>query len=129
MDIGFALWLLRESLGMTQRQIASRMKTSRQQVGDLENGQPATIATLFRIAYALRVTPHCLLLIAEARQMKSGLPLKRKETKLSEPHTAQPQSGKSTSALRENWPGETARAELRVAKAPNTAPIELFHIR
>jgi hypothetical protein len=68
MEIGFAIWLLRESRKMSQSQVATRMKTSRQQVSDLEIGQQPTIATLLRVSHALQITPQCLLLIAEARR-------------------------------------------------------------
>jgi transcriptional regulator with XRE-family HTH domain len=78
MDIGFAIWVLRTSLGMSQNQLASRMKTSRQQVSDLEIFQMPTVATLYRIARALRVTPRCLLQIAEVRGRRESAPqLKR----------------------------------------------------
>lgn len=101
MEISFAVWLLRESRGLTQSQLASRMKTSRQQVSDLEIGQMPTIATLLRIARALQVTPRCLLLIAEARGRRESAPqLKCGRTIAAEPRTEQQQSGRPTSGLR-----------------------------
>jgi DNA-binding XRE family transcriptional regulator len=77
--ISFAVWLLREARGMTQDQLAARMKTTRQQISDLEIFQSPTVATLFRIARALQVTPRSLLLIAEARRRREWTPpLKRR---------------------------------------------------
>jgi transcriptional regulator with XRE-family HTH domain len=71
MEISFAIWLLRQSRGMSQTQLAARMRTTRQQVSDLEIGQAPTIATLCRVARALKVTPAFLVLIAENRRRPS----------------------------------------------------------
>ena len=69
MEISFAIWLLRQSREMTQTQLAARMKTTRQQVSDLEIGaQLPTIATLRRVSRALQIAPASLLLIAESRR-------------------------------------------------------------
>jgi transcriptional regulator with XRE-family HTH domain len=68
MEISFAIWLLRQSRGMSQAQLATRMRTTRQQVSDLEIGQLPTIPTLFRVARALQVSPACLVRIAEGRR-------------------------------------------------------------
>jgi len=76
METGFAIWLLRESREMSQSQVATRMKTSRQQVSDLEIGQQPTIPTLLRVAHALQISPQGLLLIAEARRRGLVPPLK-----------------------------------------------------
>ena len=101
MDINFAVWLLRKSRSMTQSQVASRMRTSRQQVSELEIGQMPTIATLLRISRALSVSPRCLLLIAEARGRRESAPqLKCGGMNGPEPRTEQQQSGKPTSGLR-----------------------------
>jgi hypothetical protein len=98
MDINFAIWLLRKSRSMTQSQVASRMKTSREQVSDLEIFQMPTIATLLRISRALQVTPRCLLLIAEARGKRESAPqLKCGGKNCFEPRTEQQQP---TSGLR-----------------------------
>ena len=67
MNTSFAIWLLRQSRGMTQKQLAARMNTTRQQVSDLEIGQLPTIHTLLRLSRALQVNPAALLRIAEAR--------------------------------------------------------------
>ena len=67
-EIGTATWLVRQARKMSQSQLAVRMKTTRQQVSDLEIGQLPSVATLFRIARALRIHPACLVLIAENRQ-------------------------------------------------------------
>jgi DNA-binding XRE family transcriptional regulator len=68
MELGFSIWLVRQSRKMTQAQLATRMQTTRTQVSELECGQVPKIATLFRVARALRVTPACLILIAENRR-------------------------------------------------------------
>ncbi len=73
-QVGFAIWVLRQSRQMTQRQLAARMSTSRQQVGDLEVGQSPTIDTLLRLARALRVPPALLIQIAEARRSELAAP-------------------------------------------------------
>lgn len=67
-QIGFAIWAVRQARGLSQRQLAARMKTTRQQVSDLEIGQLPTIVTLFRLARALQIKPAGLLIIAEGRR-------------------------------------------------------------
>src|ERR1035437_3922687 len=74
MQIGFAIWLLRQSREMTQSQLATRMRTSRQQISDLEIFQLPTVSTLFRVARALQVSPACLIRLAEGRRKVSDLP-------------------------------------------------------
>jgi transcriptional regulator with XRE-family HTH domain len=91
METGFAIWLLRETRNMTQSQVATRMKTSRQQVSDLEIGQQPTIATLLRVARALQISPQGLLLIAEERRRGLVPQLKRGKK-----HGFEQQTGQST---------------------------------
>jgi len=68
-EISFAIWLLRQARQMTQSQLATRMGATRQQISRLEIGaQLPTIATLLRVARALKVSPRFLLLIAEHRR-------------------------------------------------------------
>jgi transcriptional regulator with XRE-family HTH domain len=67
MDIHFALWLMRMARGLTQEQLSVRVHTSRQHISALEIFKTPTVATLFRLAAALDISPAVLLRIAESR--------------------------------------------------------------
>lgn len=64
-NVGFSLWLLRQARGLTQQQVATRMRTTRQHVGELEAGQCPKIPVLLRCARALEVSPCVILVIQE----------------------------------------------------------------
>lgn len=76
-DIGFALWIIRASHRLTQRQVAKRSGATRQQITDWENGTKLpTVENFLRICQGLEVSPSAFLQIAEARS--SGLVLVKK---------------------------------------------------
>jgi transcriptional regulator with XRE-family HTH domain len=66
-DIGLALAVIRHGKGMTQDQLAKKLRTTRQQVSDIEHGrQIPTIQSVKKLAKVLEMKPRTLVAIAEA---------------------------------------------------------------
>ena len=73
-SIGDTIWILRQARRMTPVDLATRMGTTRQQVGAWEIGRMPTVAHLLGLSHALHVAPASLMLIAEARRKESSPP-------------------------------------------------------
>lgn len=69
MDVNFSLWLLRSSSGLTQSQLAQRIGTSRQAVGQWEVSRQPTVENLQKLAQGLRVPVSVVLALAETRRV------------------------------------------------------------
>ncbi len=67
-SVSFSLWLLRESQGLTQEQLAKRIRRPRQLVSEWEIGQPPTAESLRRLSRGLRIPVSVILRLAEARR-------------------------------------------------------------
>lgn len=75
-NLPFAIWLVRSAKGMTQKALAKRMHTSRQQITRLEGGldwryqdnaRYVKLQTLEQVARGLDVPAKVLIRIAETR--------------------------------------------------------------
>ena len=63
--LGTAVWALRQATNQSQSQLASRLRTSRQYISEVERGENLiTVGTLYRLSKALRVSPVTLLRVA-----------------------------------------------------------------
>lgn len=72
-SIGFALWLLRSTRGLTQDELAARIPATREQVSDWEIGAKLpTVASFERVCRGLEVSPRACLRIAESRGKKAA---------------------------------------------------------
>jgi transcriptional regulator with XRE-family HTH domain len=68
-DIGFAVTLLRQAEGLTQRELARRVRTSRPHLCRIEIGEyEPKIDSILRLAHGLKVPVWVLLRFAESRQ-------------------------------------------------------------
>ncbi len=63
---GLALKRLRNDKGLSQEQLAAKSNLHRTYVSLLERGQKSpSLTTIYRLAQALEVRPHCLIQITE----------------------------------------------------------------
>ena len=69
-DLGFALWLIRMAQGLTQTQLARKVHTTRQAVGNWETGlKSPTVESLGRLCRGLQVPVNVCVRIAEGRKL------------------------------------------------------------
>jgi transcriptional regulator with XRE-family HTH domain len=82
-DLGFAIWLIRESRGLLQREAARSAGCTRPQWSEWEIGTKLpTVEAFLRICRGLGVSPGACLQIAEARSCRLVLlkkPVQRAE--------------------------------------------------
>lgn len=61
--------LLRESCGLSQKELAKKMETSRSHINRLENSRKINtlrVDTVVKMARAFNVSPHCFMTLVEA---------------------------------------------------------------
>jgi len=69
LDVGFAVRILRETLRLSQRNLALRMGSPRTYVSKVETGRATpNITQIYRLALALETTAYVLMMIATATQ-------------------------------------------------------------
>ena len=68
LDLSFSLWLLRSSRALTQNELARRLSTTRQTIGNWETGEKIpTLDSLRKLCRGLSVPVRVCLQVAEAR--------------------------------------------------------------